>query len=147
MVPERLAVRTGTSKIEGRQADVRDRDRILICSPNTSRVLVFHAAALKHVPLLEHDWTEGIKTNIFGSINVAADATVACSRGNGTIFGPTRRSIWSRCWALPNASPKCIAANSDADFSGRPRGDSNPIRIAAVRFGNVLASNGSVAEI
>ena len=30
--------------------------------------IVFHAAALKHVPMLEQDWDEGIKTNVFGSI-------------------------------------------------------------------------------
>ena len=38
--------------------------------------IVFHAAALKHVPILERDWSEGVKTNIFGSVNVA-DAAVA----------------------------------------------------------------------
>ena len=39
--------------------------------------IVFHAAALKHVPLLEPDWDEGIKTNVFGSINVADAAAAA----------------------------------------------------------------------
>jgi FlaA1/EpsC-like NDP-sugar epimerase len=38
--------------------------------------IVFHAAALKHVPMLERDWGEGVKTNIFGSVNVA-DAALA----------------------------------------------------------------------
>jgi FlaA1/EpsC-like NDP-sugar epimerase len=38
--------------------------------------IVFHAAALKHVPILERDWSEGVKTNIFGSVNVA-DAALA----------------------------------------------------------------------
>src|SRR5438045_8868949 len=38
--------------------------------------IVCHAAALKHVPILERDWSEGVKTNIFGSINVA-DAALA----------------------------------------------------------------------
>ncbi len=37
---------------------------------------MFHAAALKHVPILERDWGEGVKTNIFGSVNVA-DAALA----------------------------------------------------------------------
>ncbi len=39
---------------------------------------VFHAAALKQVPYLERDWSEGIKTNVFGSVNVA-DATLAAA--------------------------------------------------------------------
>ena len=38
---------------------------------------MFHAAALKHVPLLERDWDEGVKTNVFGSINVADAAAAA----------------------------------------------------------------------
>ena len=39
--------------------------------------IVFHAAALKHVPILERDWSEGVKTNIFGSVNVADAARAA----------------------------------------------------------------------
>jgi O-antigen biosynthesis protein WbqV len=38
--------------------------------------IVFHAAALKHVPVLEADWAEGAKTNVLGSVNVS-DAAVA----------------------------------------------------------------------
>ena len=38
--------------------------------------IVFHAAALKHVPILERDWSEGVKTNIFGSV-IVADAALA----------------------------------------------------------------------
>ena len=48
--------------------------------------LMLHAAALKHVPILERDWDEGIKTNVFGSVNVTdaalnagADAMVMIS--------------------------------------------------------------------
>jgi len=38
--------------------------------------IVFHARPSKHVPILERDWSEGVKTNIFGSVNVA-DAALA----------------------------------------------------------------------
>src|SRR5207247_6349550 len=62
--------------IEGRIADIRDRERILRLMTEFKPDLVFHAAALKHVPILERDWSEGVKTNIFGSINVA-DAALA----------------------------------------------------------------------
>ena len=57
--------------VEGRIADVRDRERIFSLIAQFKPNLVFHAAALKHVPLLERDWDEGIKTNVFGSVNVA----------------------------------------------------------------------------
>src|SRR6185312_450347 len=54
--------------IEGRIADIRDRGRVLRLMKDFKPDLVFHAAALKHVPILERDWSEGVKTNIFGSI-------------------------------------------------------------------------------
>jgi len=103
---------------------------------------VFHAAALKHVPLLERDWDEGIKTNVFGSINVADAAVAAGAAGMVMIstdkaiepismLGATKRFAEMYCHAL------------DADFAARAK-DRPPMRIIAVRFGNVLASNGSV---
>jgi O-antigen biosynthesis protein WbqV len=55
---------------------VRDRARIFRLMTDFRPDIVFHAAALKHVPLLERDWGEGVKTNVFGSVNVA-DAAVA----------------------------------------------------------------------
>jgi len=72
---------TGTSaSIEGRVADIRDRDRILRLMNEFRPDIVFHAAALKHVPILERDWSEGVKTNIFGTVNVA-DAALASGAG------------------------------------------------------------------
>ncbi len=144
-VLESLAVKSSTTVVEGRIADVRDRDRIFSliaeCKPN----LVFHAAALKHVPLLERDWDEGIKTNVFGSVNVAdaavnagAEAMVMISTDKAidpvSVLGATKRLAEMYCQAL--------------DAAGRAAAQSNgagpPLRMIAVRFGNVLASNGSV---
>jgi O-antigen biosynthesis protein WbqV len=75
-VLEMLATKSSPAKIEGRLADVRDRARIFRLMNDFRPDIVFHAAALKHVPLLERDWGEGVKTNVFGSVNVA-DAAVA----------------------------------------------------------------------
>ena len=72
--------RRGIGRSTGRIADIRDRERVIRLIKAFRPDIVFHAAALKHVPLLERDWDEGIKTNVFGSINVA-DAAVACGRG------------------------------------------------------------------
>src|SRR5262249_58066149 len=58
-------------------ADVRDRDRIFRLIGDFTPDIVFHAAALKHVPLVERDWPEGVKTNVFGSVNVADAAAAA----------------------------------------------------------------------
>src|SRR5262249_54091331 len=75
-VTEALAAAGSGAAIEGRIADIRDRDRILLLMKDFKPGRVFHAAALKHVPILERDWSEGVKTNIFGSVNVA-DAALA----------------------------------------------------------------------
>ena len=78
-VLETLATKQTQARIAGRLADVRDRDRIFRLLADFKPDIVFHAAALKHVPLLEQDWGEGVKTNVFGSINVA-DAAAARAR-------------------------------------------------------------------
>src|SRR5262249_30251784 len=79
-VLETLATKRARAKIEGRLADLRDRARIVRPMADFRPDIVFHAAALKHVPLLERDWGEGVKTNVFGSVNVAAAAIAAGAR-------------------------------------------------------------------
>ena len=82
-VLEKLAAKTSAvssgTLVEGRIADIRDRERISSLIAAFKPNFVFHAAALKHVPILERDWDEGIKTNVFGSVNVA-DAALECRR-------------------------------------------------------------------
>jgi FlaA1/EpsC-like NDP-sugar epimerase len=142
-VLEKLAVKSSGTVVEGRIADIRDRDRIFGLIAAFKPNLVFHAAALKHVPLLERDWDEGIKTNVFGSVNVAdaalnsgADAMVMISTDKAidpvSVLGATKRLAEMYCQAL------------DAGKGGHTNGGKPPMRMIAVRFGNVLASNGSV---
>jgi len=143
-VMEQLAAKTSATTVEGRIADVRDRDRILRLLAEFEPNLVFHAAALKHVPLLERDWDEGIKTNVFGSVNVAdaaleagAEAMVMISTDKAidpvSVLGATKRLAEMYCQALDAAGG-----------AGHLNGGKPPMRMIAVRFGNVLASNGSV---
>ena len=70
-ITELLAAQQTSAVIEGRIGDIRDRGRMLQLMREFKPDIVFHAAALKHVPILERDWSEGVKTNIFGSVNVA----------------------------------------------------------------------------
>jgi O-antigen biosynthesis protein WbqV len=141
-ITESLAVQTGAVQVDGRIADIRDRERILQLMRDFKPDLVFHAAALKHVPLLERDWSEGVKTNIFGSINVADAAVAAGARAMVMIstdkaiepvsmLGLTKRFAEMYCQALDRE----LLARTDS---------SNRMRLISVRFGNVLASNGSV---
>ncbi len=140
---EALATKGGSAKIEGRLADVRDRARIFRLMGDFKPDIVFHAAALKHVPLLEQDWEEGVKTNVFGSVNVAdaaaaagAAAMVMISTDKAiepvSVLGASKRFAEMYCQALDN------------DFARRGNGHQRRMRLIAVRFGNVLASNGSV---
>src|SRR5262249_25025633 len=63
-ITEELGAEGTAATIEGRIADIRDRERVLRLMIEFKPDLVFHAAALKHVPILERDWSEGVKTNI-----------------------------------------------------------------------------------
>ncbi len=141
-VTEALAARETSAVIEGRIADIRDRERVMRLMSEFKPDIVFHAAALKHVPILERDWSEGVKTNIFGSVNVAdaalaagAEAMVMISTDKAiepvSMLGLTKRFAEMYCQALDHD----LVAQSD----GKPR-----MRLISVRFGNVLASNGSV---
>ena len=142
-VTEALAGHGAAATIEGRIADIRDRERIMRLMTEFKPDIVFHAAALKHVPILERDWSEGVKTNIFGSINVAdaahsagAEAMVMISTDKAiepvSMLGLTKRFAEMYCQAL------------DHDLATGSGGARPPMRLISVRFGNVLASNGSV---
>lgn len=141
-VTESLMAKFPDAVIEGRIADIRDRDRIAHLMNAFKPDIVFHAAALKHVPILERDWGEGVKTNIFGTVNVAdaavsagAEAMVMISTDKAiepvSMLGLTKRFAEMYCQAL------------DRELMGKANGKA-PMRLISVRFGNVLASNGSV---
>jgi O-antigen biosynthesis protein WbqV len=142
-VLEMLRAKEAAAEIEGRLADIRDRDRIFRLMAGFRPDVVFHSAALKHVPLLEQDWGEGVKTNVFGSVNVAdaaaaagAVAMVLISTDKAiepvSVLGASKRFAEMYCQAL------------DSDFARRGSGQRGAMRLLSVRFGNVLASNGSV---
>src|SRR5262249_19529783 len=143
-VLEALAAKKSSATIDGRIADIRDRERIMRLVKDFKPDILFHAAALKHVPILERDWDEGVKTNVFGSVNVADAAHAAGARAMVmistdkaiepiSVLGATKRFAEMYCQAL------------DADLARRADAAKGaPMRLIAVRFGNVLASNGSV---
>jgi FlaA1/EpsC-like NDP-sugar epimerase len=121
-----------------RVADVRQRERILAIFDEWRPEVIFHAAALKHVPIVEENPLEGIETNLLGSRNVA-DAALACGAlafvmvstdkavNPTNVMGATKRAAEAYCQAL------------DLGQAGT--------RFMTVRFGNVMGSAGSVIPL
>ncbi len=118
-------------------ASVRDEKKILEIFGKFKPDIVFHAAAHKHVPLMETSPDESVKNNVFGTLNVvnAADKTgvkkfVMISTDKAVnptnVMGATKRI----CEMIIQAKNR----HSKTDF-------------VAVRFGNVLGSNGSVIPL
>ena len=138
-VLEALALSDSGAEASGRIADIRDRARIMHLIAEFKPDLVFHAAALKHVPLLERDWDEGVKTNIFGSVNVA-DAAVAAGAA-AMVMISTDKAI--EPVSVLGATKRLAEMYCDA-LDGEIARKGGRTRLISVRFGNVLASNGSV---
>jgi len=122
--------------------DVRDRRRIDEIMATERPELVFHAAALKHVPIVEANPCEGLLTNVLGTRNVAEACRASGVRAmvmissdkavNPTsVMGASKRVAESICQAL------------DVGEARRAAGT----RFLTVRFGNVLGSTGSVVPL
>jgi len=122
--------------------NIRERDRVMQVFDEHRPELVFHAAALKHVPMVELNPREGALTNVIGTRNVADAAQHYGTRAlvqvssdkvvNPTsVMGATKRLAELYCQALD------LAAGDGAD---RPR-------FITVRFGNVLGSSGSLIPL
>lgn len=123
-------------------ASVKDYDYLLhhfkVHRPET----VFHAAAYKHVPLVEANIVEGIRNNIFGTKNVAElsldhDVKDFILISTDKAVRPTNVMGATKRWAeliVQNCAAEARRRNSNQKFS-------------AVRFGNVLGSSGSVVPL
>ena len=114
-------------------ADVRDRDRLLAIFDRHDPNIVFHAAAHKHVPILERFPEEAVLTNVIGTAN-AADASLVC--------GAERFVLISTDKAV-NTTNVMGASKWLAEEIVRSL-DKAPCTFTSVRFGNVLGSRGSV---
>ncbi|HWL26905.1 MAG TPA: nucleoside-diphosphate sugar epimerase/dehydratase [Ureibacillus sp.] len=115
-------------------ADVQDRERIFEVIGSHLPDVIYHAAAHKHVPLMEYNPREAVKNNVFGTKNVA-DAADQYGVSNFVLVS-TDKAV-----NPPNVmgSTKRIAEMIIQDLATRSN-----TTFAAVRFGNVLGSRGSV---
>ncbi len=134
-ITEELSREPGDAAVSGRIADVRDKERLTEIITAFKPDIVFHAAALKHVPYLEQDWTEGVRTNIFGSINTAEAAIAA--KAACMVMISTDKAV--QPVSMLGATKRFAEIATEALDRER-----NGTRLISVRFGNVLGSNGSV---
>lgn len=124
-------------KIDAIVASIRDKQRLNEIFEQYKPYLVFHAAAHKHVPLMETSPLEAIKNNVFGTYNV-----VNCADE----FNVKRFILISTDKAV-NPTNVMGATKRLCEMIVQAKNKVSQTEYAAVRFGNVLGSNGSVVPL
>ncbi|MGA2583782.1 MAG: nucleoside-diphosphate sugar epimerase/dehydratase [Tepidisphaeraceae bacterium] len=118
-------------------ADISDAARIERVFADLQPQVVFHCAAHKHVPMMEHNPGEAIKNNVIGT-KIVADAALANSAA-AFVMVSTDKAV--NPTSVMGASKRC------AELYIQSLNESDQTRFVAVRFGNVLGSSGSVVPI
>lgn len=118
-------------------ADIQDRERIFHIMKTYRPDRVYHAAAHKHVPLMEYNPTEAVKNNIYGTRNVAEAAKAA---------GVAKFVMISTDKAV-NPPNVMGATKRVAEMVVTSLNEEGKTLFSAVRFGNVLGSRGSVVPL
>ena len=118
-------------------ADIQDRNLIFDIMATYQPNVVYHAAAHKHVPLMEYNPHEAVKNNIFGTKNVAEAAKAA--NVEKFVMISTDKAV--------NPPNVMGATKRVAEMIVTGLNESGKTQFAAVRFGNVLGSRGSVVPI
>lgn len=118
-------------------ADIQDRSRIFEVMESHSPDVVYHAAAHKHVPLMEYNPKEAVKNNVIGTKNVAEAADT---------FGVKTFVLVSSDKAV-NPTNVMGSTKRIAEMVIQNLDKQSPTNFVAVRFGNVLGSRGSVIPL
>lgn len=124
-------------KIQPIIADIQDVSRIDSVFQNFRPTIVYHAAAHKHVPLMEMNPVEAVKNNVIGTRNVAEASAK---------YGAKRFILISSDKAV-NPTSVMGATKRAAEMIINDQNSSSKTVFAAVRFGNVLGSRGSVIPL
>ena len=118
--------------------DVRDKERLAVVFQRQRPDLVFHAAAFKHVPMVEGNPNEGVLTNVMGTANVAH----ACQAANVNVMVQISTDKAVNPTSVMGASKRIAEMICQGHSLTASR-----CRFVTVRFGNVLGSTGSVVPL
>ncbi|MBQ3355870.1 MAG: polysaccharide biosynthesis protein [Oscillospiraceae bacterium] len=116
---------------------VRDTDRVQQVFDTYRPQIIFHAAAHKHVPLMEESPNEAIKNNVFGTYHVAKAAAVY--NAETFVLISTDKAV--------NPTNIMGASKRICEMIVQMMANASSTKFVAVRFGNVLGSNGSVIPL
>ena len=122
--------------------DVRNRTTLQEVFINFKPEVVYHAAAYKHVPMMEENPAQAIFANVIGTMNVA-DLSIAYGVKN-FVFISTDKAVNP---SNVMGASKRIAERYIQGLSLKAKKDNNDIKFITTRFGNVLGSNGSVVPL
>jgi len=132
--------------------DIRDTERVNEVIKTFKPQIVFHAAAYKHVPMMEHNPDEAVKVNIFGTYNTAKTAAehavekfIMISTDKAvmptSVMGATKRLAEYICKAFNKNR------SQESGVRSQNKKDNGKTEFISVRFGNVLGSRGSVLPL
>lgn len=136
-IEKELTVKFPELKILPLVCDVRDRETVQAAFEEYSPEVVFHAAAYKHVPMMEYNPAQAVLNNVFGSKNVA-DAAHACGVRNFVMISTDKAVNPTN---IMGATKRC------AEIYIQALSRTSSTKFSTVRFGNVLGSNGSVIPL
>lgn len=137
-IQQELKMRYGDSLcIHTRIASIRDEDKMDFLFKNYKPNIVFHAAAHKHVPLMETSPEEAIKNNVFGTLNIVK----MCDK-----YG-VKRFIQISTDKAVNPTNVMGTTKRICEMIIQCYNEISNTEYVAVRFGNVLGSNGSVIPL
>jgi FlaA1/EpsC-like NDP-sugar epimerase len=131
------------------QSYPRMRELLDTWSPN----VIYHAAAYKHVPIVEHNPAEGIKNNVFGTLSLAR-AAMESGVSNFVLISTDKAvrptNVMGATKRLAEMTLQALASESDVEWEclNEPKIKiKNETHFSMVRFGNVLGSSGSVVPL
>lgn len=137
-------------RLVGILGSIRDPERLLDVMRSWDVQTVYHAAAYKHVPIVEHNIAEGVLNNVFGTLQTA-QAAVHAGVENFVLISTDKAvrptNIMGSTKRLAEMVLQALSHEPEPALFGDDRSARNRTRFTMVRFGNVLGSSGSVIPV